>query len=1170
MTFKHPNLKDTPGKNVSHVGYIATRSGVDKSLTESDLKKELEKGVEDLSSDDDTYVKYIDERPRSHGLFGQDGIEDPEDVQNEVSNVSSYVWRAIVSLKEDDAKNLGYLEKDKWQDMLRKKVPDMANEMGIKTTNLRWVAAIHMEKGHPHAHLMFWEKEPERTLGIVNTKSLDNIRKMYTDEIFEEERFQLLNEKNAMRDLLNDLAKGDIGQAARLLKEVRAAGQDLKTFIDGLSNEGVTPRLYSEEEQKIAGMLKELADKLPGKGRVALKFMPDDTKEEVRAIADFLLQQPEFSASLEKNLKAVEELTRMYTGKEGDIQKARDNAYKDMRDRICQVILKGAVESQRDNLLYVDQELSQKAVDYIKGMNNAVDLEPEHTRLMNEITVALVRTGHTDEQIKTRLTDFSDREHFGHEKEAIDQLIKQVRTGGAGIRDINVLSPEKKVEYYLSVLKLAGYNEDDAFKLVREAIKRDSEELDKKLQQLKEDGYLKGSSGDYKLTNKGIEEFLNVKELDGAEKAIFKMLEADGENIPKAGFKELLDNKEVFGNLYDKDPEEFKIGKFDTKIRDEFGEENRITLKQLEANIYERYTDDEQNTNIELAEKEYDILKHRIEKLTLNGYVELDKETGVYSFTDESLEYFEYNEKKEGYILTKEAIDKFNIPEQMEFTRYDAGVTLSYIDKAENGILTHDQLHTALKNEIVNKTAIEHFNRFSELLSSDQMELVKKYISIDESGNMQSTEDGKWLGINLNKLNKYFQQSKGSLTDEKLKAALVKEIGQDKADQEFQKISSQLQKQIEKGHITKDQETGIYKVDKTILNINRLLYQIYKEGGALKKADLKAALERNVPNQEAEKQFKYLVKRLDNLKHEGYLDGKANEYSLNAAGIEKRADLLIPERDLLRHKLKYLERLGFISKTEEGYQATDNYYQYMKKVAASKEAKTERESKYITKDIAAIIDRTQDQVDVGKIRRNNERIATGKLINNEYEGIKTEYEAVRSICGVPDTLNKTVTNLSTTLMVSGVSLEGTKEILQQWNLSSNTNIPLDKLNEIIEKAHSVVKDNNLLGKTTVISTQDWKAMFESLGVPEKDTPKWIYKGENWKSPNIMFSIINDIWKSAWQQLERQRMQTEAQADMLKKSINQQQAANQNKEAIIEQMRKNKDRSSIEIEDDREM
>ena len=427
MTFKHPNLKDTPGKNVSHVGYIATRSGVDKSLTESDLKKELEKGVEDLSSDDDTYVKYIDERPRSHGLFGQDGIEDPEDVQKEVSNVTSYVWRGIVSLKEDDAKNLGYLEKNKWQDMLRKKVPDMANEMGIKTTNLRWVAAIHMEKGHPHAHLMFWEKEPERTLGIVNTKSLDNIRKMYTDEIFEEERFQLLNEKNAMRDLLNDLAKGDIGQAARLLKEVRAAGQDLKTFIDGLSNEGVTPRLYSEEEQKIAGMLKELADKLPGKGRVALKFMPDDIKEEVRAIADYLLQQPEFSASLEKNLKAVEELTRMYTGKEEDIQKARDNAYKDMRDRICQVILKGAVESQRDNLLYVDQELSQKAVDYIKGMNNTVDLEPEHTRLMNEITVALVRTGHTDEQIKKRLTDFSDREHFGHEKEAIDQLIKQVR-----------------------------------------------------------------------------------------------------------------------------------------------------------------------------------------------------------------------------------------------------------------------------------------------------------------------------------------------------------------------------------------------------------------------------------------------------------------------------------------------------------------------------------------------------------------------------------------------------------------------------------------------------------------------------------------------------------------------------------------------------------------------
>ena len=208
MSFKHPNLKDTSSKNVCHVNYIATRSGVDKTLTESDLQKELEKGVENLPSDDRIYLKYINERPRSHGLFSQNSVEDPGEVQKEIANVESYVWRGIVSLKEEDAKDLGYLSKDKWQDMLRKAMPDAATKMDIEFTNLRWVGAIHMEKGHPHAHVMVWEKKATKLVGIINNKNLNEIRKILTDEIFQDERFQLMNEKNTMRDLIKGFSPG--------------------------------------------------------------------------------------------------------------------------------------------------------------------------------------------------------------------------------------------------------------------------------------------------------------------------------------------------------------------------------------------------------------------------------------------------------------------------------------------------------------------------------------------------------------------------------------------------------------------------------------------------------------------------------------------------------------------------------------------------------------------------------------------------------------------------------------------------------------------------------------------------------------------------------------------------------------------------------------------------
>ena len=1154
MTFKHPNLKDTTSKNICHVNYIATRPGVDKTLTEADLQKELQKGVENFSSDDETYIKYIDERPRSHGLFSQNGIEDPEEVQKVIANVESFVWRGIVSLKEEDAKELNYLAKEKWQDMLRKTMPDVATEMKIELKNLRWVGAVNMEKGHPHAHVMIWENEPVRKMGIIHSTNLNQIRKIFTDEIFEDQRFQLLNEKNNMRDLTKDLAQKNVSDAVALLKENRLTGRELIDLFNGIDREGIAPRLFNEQEKVIAEKLNILASQLPGKGRVALKFMPENIKAEVGAIADYLLKQPLMAASLETNLKSVEELTRMYTGKDEAIQKARDNAYKDIRDRISQVILKGAVESQRDNVFGVNQDLSIKAVNFIKTIDSKINLVPEQTKVLNEVAIIMGRTGHSDEQIIKRLKDFSEKEALNYPEESIADIVKQIRENSADKQDLNSLSTPKKLDFYLSGLKVAGHTEKEAFQIIQETIKENSKGLDEDLKGLKEDDYLEKNGAQYTLTKKGITEFLQVKDLDPSEKYIFKILEKNGEEIPKTTFTELLDNKDVFGSLRNKDPNEFVVGKFDLKIRTEFGENNKLTFEELEKAIYEKYTDEGLNTNIEKAETELDILKNRIGKLTLNGYVSLEKDTGVYSFTEEGLE-----------ALT-------NVSNKMEFTRYDANVTLGYLDKAADGLLTVSQLREMLLSEITNKTANTYLERFTEMLDTEQFEKVKQYISIDDSGVITSTKEGRSLGFDLQKINSYFYKAKGHLTEDILKKICIKEFGPDNADQKYLDISHRIQTQVEKGHIEKDQASGAYKVIPLITDVNRLIYQVYKEGGSLNKADLKDVLNKNVVNKDAEKQFNYLVKRLENLKKEGYLEGQDKGYKLTIKGLEKRADLLIPERDLLRGKLSYLERLGLIENTENGYQCTQTYYKFMKEIAVDKESNHERTSDVLTKDIVQLIDRTQDKVNVGKIQRTHERMAIGKYINGEYKDIKTDYQSVRTYGAIPDTVAKTIGNLSTALFVAGLDLEEAREIIQEWNLKSNSNIDPEKLHEIINKVHSVFAENDLWGKTTVISSKDWKAMFESLGVDEKDQPKWIYKGENWQSVNHgagLGSIISDIWKSAWRELERERMQTVAQAEMMKRQLAKQ-LGNQSIEAMKEQSKKSKDRSSMYRDDELEM
>lgn len=465
MTFKHPNLKDSKAKNMAHINYISMRAGVDKSITEADLEKEIQKGVENLASDDETYVNYINERPRSHGLFGVDGIENPEDIKEELSEVNSCVWRAVVSLKEEDAKNLNYLDKEQWQLLLRKKMPDLANEMNIRDTNLRWVAAVHMEKGHPHAHIMFWEKEPERTLGIVNTKSLDNIRKIFTDEVFAEERFQLLNEKNLMRDLINDLANNDISNASKLIREVNDTGTEIEMFIKDMERTGVAPRLYEGEEIELTEKIRNLADMLPGSGRIALKFMPPEVKKEVRTIAEYLLEKPEFSASLEKNLKAVEELTRLYTSDEKAILARRGN-YEHVVSNIAASLSDLGIG--RDNILNTIKEWNKSQINDINVPANDINKildeidikdnkfhDEKHREYFNNIAIQILDK-HSDisiKEIKDKYIEDKLNERNIDLNELLDKDLIKLENNAYTLTD-------KSNEYYKTLEGLNDYEKE--------------------------------------------------------------------------------------------------------------------------------------------------------------------------------------------------------------------------------------------------------------------------------------------------------------------------------------------------------------------------------------------------------------------------------------------------------------------------------------------------------------------------------------------------------------------------------------------------------------------------------------------------------------------------------------------------------------------------------------
>lgn len=396
MSFYSPSEKNK-ARNAAHIGYIGTRPGADMGV---DLDKEQDASpdlTDDLAASDPSsaagHVKYAHERPGSHGLFSSTGERpDINLVQKELQEHQGVVWRSILSLTEEDAKRLDYMSREKWEDALRAAVPEAAAKMGIGESNLRWVAAFHQEQGHPHVHLVMWEKEPLRRKGLLSRGERIDVKKAFMKQIYADEQTRLYQEKTAMRDLIRDVAKGDTEKAISIIDEVRkqVGSVELEIQAVGGGKPGIAPKAYPDNIEHIAKQLGELSKMMPGKGRAALKFMPEETKQKAREIADSMIRQPAFKESYDRYMQSVEDMTRLHTINPDAIQRAKDKAYSDLRDRVANVMVRGAAAVNRQDFKkeLMEQRTAQQALqrqaNIAKGVWQSVWNAVEQTRMQGE------------------------------------------------------------------------------------------------------------------------------------------------------------------------------------------------------------------------------------------------------------------------------------------------------------------------------------------------------------------------------------------------------------------------------------------------------------------------------------------------------------------------------------------------------------------------------------------------------------------------------------------------------------------------------------------------------------------------------------------------------------------------------------------------------------------
>jgi TPR repeat protein len=205
--------------------------------------------------DHEKYLDYIANRPRvekfdSHGLFSSG--DEPlvlARVAEEVSAHTGNVWTPIISLRREDAAQLGYDHAQAWKDLLASKAAEFAENLKIHSEHLKWYAAFHNESHHPHIHMICYSTDPKE--GYLTRQGIRKMKSSLAQEIFRQEFLPLYAEKSLLRDDLKEQAAQAMQELIQKMKNGVLQSDRMEQLMTSLSE-----RLQNSSGKKQYGYLR--------------------------------------------------------------------------------------------------------------------------------------------------------------------------------------------------------------------------------------------------------------------------------------------------------------------------------------------------------------------------------------------------------------------------------------------------------------------------------------------------------------------------------------------------------------------------------------------------------------------------------------------------------------------------------------------------------------------------------------------------------------------------------------------------------------------------------------------------------------------------------------------------------------------------------------------------
>lgn len=264
--FRNPNYRKTPKCNYAHIGYIATRPGASKN-----------EGMR-------------------HGLFGKlspgklTEFETWQEAAREVRELSYRrvnMFRGIISFSPETAAELKLNGHTVWEEYIERHIMTLAQKNGIRAENLSWVAAHHNERGHPHLHVVFWDKNQKLMKNYVSPQIPNSIRIQLIKDTFPEKIAEYCRQKDNIKGELNTVTDELVSEFDEYMQKLYPNEyRRLKEAFGRIGEDelGTSPLDSMVGNINLAPYLKQLfvlKDKMPKQGRLVYKLLSEEAKAEI-------------------------------------------------------------------------------------------------------------------------------------------------------------------------------------------------------------------------------------------------------------------------------------------------------------------------------------------------------------------------------------------------------------------------------------------------------------------------------------------------------------------------------------------------------------------------------------------------------------------------------------------------------------------------------------------------------------------------------------------------------------------------------------------------------------------------------------------------------------------------------------------------------------------------